>query len=126
MRINGGDMNVSDTIKILTNLNGTQDGINEGKVKITKGTYWCKTAFQGTCFFYFLMDKGKIVFDGTPGELFSHRDDVYEAGLETPQVSQLFYLLNKEAEFNLPEDTIDVDTACERLKALLKGGSHVS
>ena len=73
-----------------------------------------------------LIDKGKIVFDGTPGELFSHRNDVYEAGLETPQVSQLFYLLNKEAEFNLPEDTIDVDTACERLKALLKGGSHVS
>jgi hypothetical protein len=39
MRINGGDMNVSDTIKILTNLNGSQDGIDEGKVKITKGTY---------------------------------------------------------------------------------------
>ena len=63
MRINGGDMNVSDTIKILTNLNGSQDGINEGKVKITKSAYWCRTAFQGTCFFYFLMDKGKIVFE---------------------------------------------------------------
>ena len=63
MRINGGDMNVSDTIKVLTNLNGPQDGIDEGKIKITKGTYWCKTAFQGSCFFYFLMDKGKIVFE---------------------------------------------------------------
>lgn len=63
MRINGGDMNISDTIKILTNLNGSQDGIDEGKVKITKGVYWCRTAFQGTCFFYFLMDKGKIVFE---------------------------------------------------------------
>ena len=73
-----------------------------------------------------LIDKGKIVFDGTPGELFSHRDEVYEAGLETPQVSQLFYLLNKEVGLSLPEDTIDVDTACEQLKSLLKGGSHVS
>ncbi len=73
-----------------------------------------------------LIDKSKIVFDGTPGELFSHRDEVYDAGLETPQVSQLFYLLNKEIGARLPEDTIDVDTACERLKAFLKGGSYVS
>ncbi|MBE7057338.1 MAG: energy-coupling factor transporter ATPase [Ruminococcaceae bacterium] len=72
-----------------------------------------------------LIDKGKMVFDGTPGELFSHREEVYEAGLETPQVSQLFYLLNKEEGFNLPEDTIDVDTACARLEALLKGDNHV-
>lgn len=73
-----------------------------------------------------LIDKGKIVFDGTPGQLFSHRDEVYEAGLETPQVSQLLYLLNTEEGMDLPEDTIDVDTACEQLKALLKGGNHVS
>ena len=73
-----------------------------------------------------LIDKGKIVFDGTPGQLFSHNKEVYEAGLETPQVSQLFYRLNTEEGLNLPEDTIDVDTACEQLKALLKGGNHVS
>ena len=79
MRINGGDMNVSDTIKILTNLNGPQDGIDEGKIKITKGTYWCRTAFQGTCFFYFLIDKGKIVFETLLPETMGH--DCYSSNI---------------------------------------------
>ena len=72
-----------------------------------------------------LIDKGKIVFDGTPGELFSRREEVYEAGLETPQVSQLVWLLNKEGNFGLPEDIIDVDTACKQLSELLEGGNYV-
>ena len=70
MKINGGDMDVSDTIKFLTNLNGEQEGINEGKIKITKSTLWCRTAFQSNHVFYFIMDKGKIVFETlTPNSL---------------------------------------------------------
>ena len=70
MKINGGDMDVSDTIKFLTNLNGEQEGINEGQIKITKNTLWCRTAFQSDHVFYFIMDKGKIVFETlTPNSL---------------------------------------------------------
>ena len=70
MKINGGDMDVSDTIKFLTNLNGEQEGINEGQIKITKSTLWCRTAFQSDHVFYFIMDKGKIVFETlTPNSL---------------------------------------------------------
>lgn len=63
MKINGGDMDVSDTIKFMANLNGEQEGIDEGKIKITKSTLWCRTAFQSNHAFYFIMDKGKIVFE---------------------------------------------------------------
>ena len=70
MKINGGDMDVSDTIKILSNLNGEQEEIDEGKLKITKNTLWCKTVFQSNHIFYFIMDKGKIVFETlTPNSL---------------------------------------------------------
>ena len=70
MKINGGDMDISDTIKILTNLNGEQEGIDEGKIKITKNTLWCRTVFPSNHVFYFIMDKGKIVFETlTPDSL---------------------------------------------------------
>ena len=70
MKINGGDMDVSDTIKFMANLNGEQEGIDEGKIKITKSTLWCRTAFQSNHAFYFIMDKGKIVFETlTPDSL---------------------------------------------------------
>ena len=63
MKINGGDMNVSDTIKFTLNLNGRQEEISDGKIKITKSTIWCKTVFPANHTFYFLMDKGKIIFE---------------------------------------------------------------
>ena len=63
MKINGGDMDVSDTIKFTLNLNGEQEGIDEGKIKITKSTLWCRTVFPSNHVFYFIMDKGKIVFE---------------------------------------------------------------
>ena len=63
MKINGGDMDVSGTIKFVTNLNGEQREINDGKIKITKSTLWCRTVFPSNHVFYFIMDKGKIVFE---------------------------------------------------------------
>ena len=70
MKINGGDMDISDTIEILNNLNGEQEGIDEGKIKITKSTLWCRTVFPSNHVFYFIMDKGKIVFETlTPDSL---------------------------------------------------------
>ena len=63
MRINGGDVNVSDTIKILKNLNGDQSEIIDGTVKINKGLYWCENAFEANHKIHFLMDKGKIIYE---------------------------------------------------------------
>ena len=60
MRINGGDLNVSNVFRIAENLMGGQDVAN---AKINKGTYWCKTTFAAEHSFYFLIDRGKILFD---------------------------------------------------------------
>mgnify|MGYP000212902818 FL=1 len=41
-----------------------------------------------------VMDKGKIILDDTPSEVFSHVDMLREVGLDVPQVTQLMYLMN--------------------------------
>jgi hypothetical protein len=61
IRINGGDLNVSNYIEIYRNLTGEESEIEN--VKITKGVYWCKTAFDSDHTFYFMVDRGKIIFD---------------------------------------------------------------
>ena len=71
MKINGGDMNVSDTINFRLNLNGGQEELSDGKIKITKSTLLCRTAFPASHTFYFIMDKGKIIFETlTPDVLY--------------------------------------------------------
>ncbi len=44
----------------------------------------------------FVMDKGKIVMDGTPKEIFSNVEELKKIGLEVPQVTELGYLLKQE------------------------------
>lgn len=72
MRMNGGNFNVSDVFKISRNLGGSQESVISGTAKINKGVYWCETTFQSRTKFYFLIDRGKILFD----TFFS--EDVYE------------------------------------------------
>ena len=73
-----------------------------------------------------LIDKGRVVADGTPREIFSRREELYKAGLELPQVTQLFYRLKHELGLDVPADVIRVEEGVAVLEALLKGGSHVS
>lgn len=43
----------------------------------------------------FVMDKGKLVMQGTPREVFSHVEELKKIGLEVPQVTELGYMLRK-------------------------------
>lgn len=43
----------------------------------------------------FVMDKGKLVIQGTPREVFSHVEELKKIGLEVPQVTELGYMLRK-------------------------------
>jgi energy-coupling factor transport system ATP-binding protein len=65
-----------------------------------------------------VIDGGEIVLDGKPEAVFSHVDRMKELGLDVPQVTELFYELNKEG-FDLPLDVLDVDGAFEVLKGLI-------
>jgi len=61
-----------------------------------------------------VLDAGKIILDGTPEKVFAHKSVIREAGLELPQITELFDLLNQEG-FNLPIGAMDVDEAVAAL-----------
>ncbi len=66
-----------------------------------------------------LVDNGRILADCTPKQLFAQTQLVRSAGLETPQVTQLFEQLRK-AGADLPEDVITVEEALGVLTDILR------
>ncbi len=68
-----------------------------------------------------VLDAGKIVLNGTPDEVFSQRAVILEAGLELPQIAELFYQLRQEG-FELPKDAFTIDEALEMLVNVLGRG----
>lgn len=68
-----------------------------------------------------VIDKGNVILDGTPVEVFSNVELVKSLGLEVPQVTELFHALNQEG-CNLPEDVLNVEDAFQAiLKAIGNG-----
>ncbi len=66
-----------------------------------------------------IIDKGEIVLDGKPSEVFSNVEKVKKLGLDVPQTTELFYELKKEG-IDLPEGVLDIDVAAEELVKLLR------
>lgn len=57
-----------------------------------------------------VIDKGSIVLDGKPQDVFSNVEEIKKLGLDVPQTIELFYELNKNG-YNLPLDVSDIDSA---------------
>lgn len=66
-----------------------------------------------------VLDKGRTIISGKPGEVFRNVDKIKSLGLDVPQVTELFYELNKQG-FDLPLDVLTVEDAFEHLKLLIK------
>ena len=56
----------------------------------------------------FVMDKGKIVMEGTPREVFSHVEELKELRLDVPQVTELAHELKKSG-LPLPDCILTID-----------------
>lgn len=61
------------------------------------------------------MDKGKIVLDGTPHQVFSQRDTLLSLGLNVPQITELVYQL-RERGFDIPQEIITIEEALPWIK----------
>lgn len=61
-----------------------------------------------------VMDKGKIIMEGTPKEIFSQVDKLKEIGLDVPPMTALSHELN-ELGFNLPDNLLTVEETAEAL-----------
>lgn len=61
-----------------------------------------------------VIDRGKIVLDGTPREVFSQVEKIKSYGLDVPQVTELAYLLKKSG-VNIKKDILTIDELVEVL-----------
>lgn len=66
-----------------------------------------------------VMDRGKIVMDGTPREIFSKVEELKEYRLDVPQVTELSYELKKNG-VDLPDGILKIEELMEVLVPLLK------
>lgn len=53
-----------------------------------------------------IMDEGQVKLDGTPGQVFKHRDELIEMRLDVPLAVELAYRLRKRG-YDVPEDILD-------------------
>ncbi len=65
----------------------------------------------------FVMDKGELVMDGTPREIFSHVDELKELRLDVPQVTELAYEL-KKAGLNIKDGILTAKELSDELQRL--------
>ncbi len=69
-----------------------------------------------------VMNHARLAFDGTPGEVFTHAEELVEMGLSIPQVTQVFLHLRK---MGVPvENVYTIDQAIAELKRIRGGNVH--
>ena len=66
-----------------------------------------------------VINEGELYLDGTPRQVFSQTDRLYAAGLDVPQVTELFCELNR-CGFRLPNDILSEEEGAELLASALK------
>ncbi|MBQ3890768.1 MAG: energy-coupling factor transporter ATPase [Lachnospiraceae bacterium] len=61
-----------------------------------------------------VMDKGSVVYDDTPRNVFKHYKELKEMGLGVPQITETMYAL-KDAGFNVSTDIITIEDAVKEI-----------
>jgi energy-coupling factor transport system ATP-binding protein len=70
----------------------------------------------------FVMERGRVVMEGTPREIFSRVEEIKKYRLDVPQVTELAYELSK-AGFNLPAGVLTVEELVQSLEAVKASNS---
>jgi energy-coupling factor transport system ATP-binding protein len=66
-----------------------------------------------------VINEGEVFLDGTPKEVFSNVGKLRLAGLDVPQVTELFYDLSHQG-IDLPSDILYEEEGAEILSAMMK------
>ncbi|HEY5496955.1 MAG TPA: ATP-binding cassette domain-containing protein [Syntrophales bacterium] len=70
-----------------------------------------------------VMDKGKIIQEGTPREIFCKMAENRDSALSLPPIMELMHHLNRQG-WPLAPDILSVDDASREIHRLLSGASH--
>ncbi|MBR5485917.1 MAG: energy-coupling factor transporter ATPase [Oscillospiraceae bacterium] len=66
-----------------------------------------------------VMDKGEVLLDGAPKEVFTHVEMLKNVGLDVPQTTELCFELSK-AGVEIPLDILEVDECVDALSDILE------
>ncbi|MFO7814678.1 MAG: energy-coupling factor transporter ATPase [Halanaerobiales bacterium] len=72
-----------------------------------------------------VMDHGKIVLNGTPKEVFSHKDKLEKLSLELPEITEILYRL-KERGCDIRTDIFTVEEAVDEIIKVVGSQNHVN
>ncbi len=67
-----------------------------------------------------VMNDGTVIMDGTPGEVFSDAEKLWEAGLDVPQTTELLWNV-KKAGYDVRLDIFDPDECAREIARAMKG-----
>ena len=65
----------------------------------------------------FIMDRGNLVMQGTPREIFCQVDKMKELRLDVPQATEVAYKLKKKG-YNIRTDILTMDELADEIKAI--------
>jgi len=71
----------------------------------------------------FVLNRGKIAFSGTPGEVFIHGEELRQIGLDVPECAKLAKLL-REKGFDMPEGAYSMEDVKNAILRQLKRGGN--
>ncbi len=73
----------------------------------------------------YVLNKGRIAFEGTPAQVFVHGEELKEIGLDVPQCASLAVLLRKQG-MDIPEEAYSANALRDALQRVLgsNGGNH--
>lgn len=107
-----GRAEVLDTIKSLN---------REFGVTVVLITHFMDEA--AACSRVVVMNDGKILFDSTPKDVFSHVSVLQQVGLDVPQATEIVHELRRGG-VNLPAGIVTAEECVEALAGLLARGAH--
>ncbi|MEI2666287.1 energy-coupling factor ABC transporter ATP-binding protein [Rossellomorea sp. LJF3] len=69
-----------------------------------------------------IMQKGRLKRKGTPAEIFSQANELFEMGLDVPDVVRFQYRVEKETGKKLPKTCLTIDELASAIRAIQDGG----
>jgi energy-coupling factor transport system ATP-binding protein len=69
-----------------------------------------------------VMNEGAVIMDGTPGEVFSRADELWEAGLDVPQTTELLWKM-RERGYDVRLDIFEPEECAREISRALHGKS---
>ena len=72
-----------------------------------------------------IMQKGRLKRKGTPAEIFSQTDELFEMGLDVPDVVRFQYRFEKKTGKKLPKTCLTIDELASAIRAIQDGGEEL-